>query len=113
MGIFWHWNELTAHQVGLMFDTLKSAGATLMSNTQLVNYLLSTQQNPGTTYYADAATGTVDTRPTPTSPVVDQGAALASDYKLDLLGIDQTQFGAGWEIGPMVLVPEQSGRAKH
>ncbi len=113
VGIFWHWNELTPHQVGLMIDTLKSAGATLMSNTQLVNYLLSAQQNPGTTYYADAATGTVDTRPTAASPVVDQGAPLASEYKIDLLGIDQTQFGTGWEMGPMVLVPEQSGRAKH
>ena len=64
MGIFWHWNELTPYQVALMIDTLKASGATLMSNTQLVNYLLSTQQNSGTTYYADGATGTVDARPT-------------------------------------------------
>ena len=39
-GIFWHVNELAPHQVGVMLDTLKSSGATLMSNTQLVNYLL-------------------------------------------------------------------------
>ncbi len=39
-GIFWHVNELAPHQVGVMLDTLKSAGATLMSNTQLVNYLV-------------------------------------------------------------------------
>ena len=64
MGIFWHWNELTPYQVALMIDTLKASGATMMSNTQLVNYLLSTQSNSGTTYYADAATGTVDLRPT-------------------------------------------------
>ena len=113
MGIFWHWNELTPYQVALMIDTLKAAGATLMSNTQLVNYLLSTQQNSGTTYYADGATGTVDARPTASSPVVDQGAPLGSEYKLDLMGIDQTAFGSGWEIGPMVMVPEGAGRVKH
>ena len=57
IGIFWHVNELSPHQVGMMLDTLKTSGATLMTNTQLVNYLLSTQQNSGTTYYADSAPG--------------------------------------------------------
>jgi len=112
MGIFWHVNELSAHQVGVMLDALKTAGATLMSNTQLVNYLLSKQQNTGTTYYADAASGTaMDPRPTQTSPVVDQGAAIGSEYKYDLMGIDQTQFGAGWEIGALSFVPESFGHA--
>src|SRR5579863_3482723 len=94
IGIFWHVNELSTEQVGVMLDTLKSAGATLMSNTQLVNYLLGTQQNYGTTYYADVAPGAdLDVRPTPASPVVDQGAALSSEYEFDLMGINQTQFG--------------------
>ncbi len=114
VGIFWHWNELTPYQVALMIDTLKQSGATLMSNTQLVSYLLSTQANAGTTYYADAASGAaVDVRPTEASPVVDQGAALSSEYEIDLMGIDQTAFGTGWEIGPMALVPETAGRMKH
>ena len=26
MGIFWHWNELTPHQVELMLDTLEVGG---------------------------------------------------------------------------------------
>jgi len=111
-GIFWHVNELSAHQVGVMLDTLKAAGATLMSNTQLVNYLLGTQQNAGTTYYADAAPGAVDVRPTQSSPVVDQGAALSDEYKYDLMGIDQTQFGAGWEIGAQAFVPGSAGHAR-
>jgi len=112
-GIFWHWNELTPHQVGLMIDTLKASGATLMSNTQLVNYLLSTQPNSGTTYYADSATGTADMRPTAASPVVDTGAGLGTGYKYDLMGIDQTLFGTGWEMGAFVYVPESAGQVKH
>ena len=112
IGIFWHWNELTSHQVELMIGTLKQAGATLMTNTQLVSYLLGTQQNAGTTYYADGATGAVDTRPTGSSPVMDQGAAMNSEYKYDLMGIDQTLFGTGWEMGADVVVPDRAGRVR-
>jgi hypothetical protein len=113
IGIFWHMNELSAHQVGAMLDALKSSGATLMTNTQLVNYLLGTQQNSGTTYYADAVTGpAVDVRPTAASPVVDKGAALTSEFKFDLMGVDQTLFGTGWEIGALGYVPENAGREK-
>ena len=112
-GIFWHVNELAPHQVGVMLDTLKSSGATLMSNTQLVDYLLTTQQNSGTTYYADVTTGPpVDPRPTQASPVVDQGASLAAEYEYDLMGINQNLFGSGWEIGSLVFVPENIGHAE-
>ncbi len=112
-GIFFHVNELTAAQVGLMIDTLKSSGATLMTNTQLVNYILGTQRNSGTTFYADSATGAaMDPRLTPASPVVDLGATLTNEFKYDLLGIDQTQFGSGWEIGAYVFVPEYVGHVK-
>lgn len=112
-GIFWHVNELSAHQVGVMVDALKSSGATLMTNTQLVNYLLSTQAVPGTTNYADAASGPgFDIRPTAGSPVVDSGAALTSEFKFDLMGIDQSLLGAGWEMGAIGFVPEANGRAK-
>jgi hypothetical protein len=111
-GIFWHVNELSPEQVAVMLDTLKLSGATLMTNTQLVNYVLGTQPNFGTTFYADAATGAlVDMRPTLTSPVVNAGAALPNEYKYDLMGIDQTQFGTGWEIGSLTFVPESTGRA--
>jgi len=112
-GIFWHVNELPPHQVGVMLDALKSSGATLMSNTQLVNYLLGTNQNSGTTYYADVTSGTdIDVRPVATSPDVDQGATLTNEYKYDLMGIDQTQFGSGWEIGSFAFVPEYLGHAR-
>ncbi|PYV61725.1 MAG: hypothetical protein DMG95_11530 [Acidobacteria bacterium] len=112
-GIFWHVNEMSSHQVGIMLDTLKSSGATLMTNTQLVNYLLGTQQEAGTTYYANAVTGpAVDVRPTAASPVADAGASLGAEFKFDLMGVDQTLFGSTWEMGALSLVPEAPGRVK-
>jgi len=113
IGIFWHVNELSAHQVQVMADTLKQSGATLMTNTQLVNYLLGAQQNSGTTYYADSATGPpVDVRPTPASPVVNAGSTLTSEFQFDLMGDDQTASGSAWEMGAFSLVGEAPGRAK-
>ena len=83
-----------------------------MTNTQLVNYLLGATQNPGTTFYADSTSGpAVDVRPTPASPVVDQGAPLSSEYQYDLMGINQNLFGTSWEMGAFVMVPEQMGNA--
>ena len=113
IGIFWHVNELTADQVSVMIDTLKSSGATLMTNTQLVDYLLSTTQNANTTYYADSVTGPqIDVRPASSAAqIVDQGSPLPAEYKYDLLGIDQTQFGGSWESGAFAFVPEQLGQA--
>ena len=110
-GIFWHVNELPPHQVGIMLDTLKSSGATLMTNTQLVNYLLNTQSNYGTTTYVDSASGLpADMRPTSISPEVDQGTPLDDEYKYDLMGIDQTRFGTGWEMGALSYVPDSPSR---
>jgi len=110
-GIFWHMNELSEHQVSTILDSLKASGATLMTNTQLVNYLLSTQQDAGTTYYADSVSGrAVDVRPTAASPVVTTGAVLPPEFKYDLLGADQTRFG--WNIGAYGYVPESVGTAK-
>ncbi len=112
-GIFWHVNELPPHQVGVMLDALKSSGATLMSNTQLVNYLSAADPNSGTTYFADVTSGPdIDVRPLAGSPDVDQGAALSNEYRYDLMGIDQTQFGSGWEIGSFTYVPEYLGHAR-
>ncbi len=113
IGLFWHVNELSTEQVGVMLDALKQSGATLMSNTQLANYLLGDQQNFGTTYYADVATNvSLDVRPTLASPIVDAGAALSAEYKYDLMGIDQTQFGTGWEMGSFAFVPQSMGQSR-
>jgi hypothetical protein len=110
-GIFWHMNELSEHQLSVILAALKSSGATLMTNTQLVTYLRATQQNSGTTYYADSVTGkAVDVRPTAASPVVSAGMPLPPEFKYDLMGADQTQIG--WTMGAYGYVPESTGRAK-
>ena len=84
-----------------------------MTNTQLVNYLLGTQPDFGTTYYADSAPGpAVDVRPTSVSPVVNTGAALTSEFKFDLMGADRTAFGSSWEMGSFGFIAETTGRAK-
>jgi hypothetical protein len=106
IGLFWHMNELTASQVGLMLDTLKAAGATLMTNTQLVQYLLGTQPNAGTTYFADAGTGPTDMRPA----AAEAGAGLSSEYQYDLMGVNEAQFG--WEMGAYTFVPQTVGGAR-
>ena len=63
-----------------------------------------------TTFYACDTNGpAADFRPTPNSPVVDAGADLGSEFKYDIMGIDQTQFGAGWEIGAFAEVPSLAG----
>ena len=111
-GIFWHVNELTPHQVGTVIDALKSSGATLMTNTQLVNCLLGAKQNFGTTSYVDAAAGAdADFRPTQSSPAVHAGAVLADEYRYDLMGVDRNAFGPEWEIGAFAFIPEYLGHA--
>jgi len=45
-------------------------------------------------------------------PAVNAGTSLADEYKFDLLGIDQTLFGSGWEMGTFAAVPEFVGRGE-
>ncbi len=114
IGYFWHVNELRPDEVANFMDALVQGGATLESNTQMVNVLLSCQPNdvepsgyvPGS-YYVCASSGTeADFRTTVNSPVKDVGANLGAEYQYDLLGINQNLYGAGWEIGAYSYVPE-------
>lgn len=114
IGYFWHVNELRPDEVANFMDALVQGGATLESNTQMVNVLLSCQPNDvvpsgyvAGTYYVCASSGTeADFRPTVNSPVKDAGANLGAEYQYDLLGINQNLYGAGWEIGAYSYVPE-------
>src|SRR5580658_4860004 len=114
IGYFWHVNELRPDQVENFMDALVQAGATLESNTQMVNLLLSCQPNdlvpPGYvagSYYVCPTSGTeADFRPTVNSPVRDAGLNLGTAYQYDLLGINQNSYGTGWEIGAYTYVPE-------
>jgi hypothetical protein len=114
IGYFWHVNELRPDEVANFMDALVQAGATLESNTQMVNYLLSCEPNdvvplgyvPGSYYVCASSGAEADFRPTVNSPVKDMGANLGAEYQYDLLGINQNSFGAGWEIGAYSYVPE-------
>jgi len=114
IGYFWHVNELRPDEVANFMDALVQGGATLESNTQMVNVLLSCQPNDvvpsgyvSGSYYVCASSGTeADFRPTVNSPVKDAGANMGAEYQYDLLGINQNLYGARWEIGAYTYVPE-------
>ncbi len=113
-GIFWHLNELTQDdpvggtEITNLIQDFKSDGATVLTNTALVNWLLSGTQTAGTDgndYYKFPATSmTLDFRPTKNSPVVDAGENLGTAYELDINGVNQNSYGSGWEIGAHVYV---------
>ena len=114
IGYFWHVNELRPDEVENFMDALVQGGATLESNTQMVNLLLSCRQNdvvpsgyvPGSYYVCAGSGAEADFRPTVNSPVRDVGANLGAEYQYDLLGINQNSYGSGWEIGAYAYVPE-------
>src|SRR5579863_3142474 len=107
-GIFWHLNELSATEVTNLIADLQSGGATVRTNTGLVNWLLSGTQEVGTDgnyYYKFPATSmTLDFRPTVDSPVVDAGENLGTAYQIDINGLNQNSYGSGWEIGAHAFV---------
>jgi hypothetical protein len=113
-GIFWHWNastgsgELSATEITNLIQDLKSAGATIQTNTGLVNWLLTGAQEMGTDgnfYYKFPAAsvfapgGGLDFRPAAGSPVVGAGQNLGAAYAVDINGVNQNSYGSGWEIG--------------
>jgi hypothetical protein len=113
-GIFWHLNELTntdpvgGTEITNLIQDFKNAGATVRTNTGLVNWLLSGTQETGTdgnAYYKSAGSGAaVDFRPTASSPVVDAGQNLGAAYQTDINGVNQNNYGVGWEIGAHAFI---------
>ena len=111
-GIFWHLNELTnddpvgGTEITNLIQGFTASGATIRTNTGLVNWLLSGTQEAGTDgnyYYTFPATSmTLDFRPTESSPVVNAGENLGAAYELDINGVNQNSYGSGWEIGAHV-----------
>ena len=114
IGYFWHVNELRPDEAANFMDALVQGGATLESNTQMVNLLLACQPNDvvptgyvsGSYYVCPSNGAEADFRPTVNSPVRDVGANLGAEFQYDLLGINQNLYGAGWEIGAYSYVPE-------
>jgi len=114
IGYFWHVNELRPDEVANFMDALVQGGATLESNTQMVNFLAGCAANdvvpPGYvagSFYVCPSNGVeADFRPTANSPVRDAGVNLGTEFQFDLMGINQNSFGTGWEIGAYTYVPE-------
>jgi len=106
-GIFWHLNELSSTEITNLIQDLKTSGATIQSNTGLVNWLQGGTQQAGIDgnfYYVQPATSTaLDFRPSKNSPVVDAGQNLGTAYALDINGVNQNSYGSGWEIGAHVF----------
>gem|GEM_PF-742469 len=125
-GIFWHNQELVQNdpvggtEITNLIQDFKNAGATVLKNTDLVNWITSGTQAAGVLpvdgnyYYKSAAanaygaTGGIDFRPTASSPVVDTGANLGVAYEIDLNGINQNSYGSGWEIGAHTYIPQST-----
>jgi hypothetical protein len=114
IGYFWHVNELRPDEAANFMDALVQGGATLESNTEMVNLLLSCAANDvvpsgyvSGSYHVCGGSGLrADFRPTVNSPVRDAGVNLGTEYQYDLMGINQNLYGAGWEIGAYTYVPE-------
>ncbi len=114
IGYFWHVNELRPDEVANFMDAVVQGGATLESNTQMVEFLLGCTANDAVpsgyvagSYYVCPSTGLeADFRPTANSPVRDKGAILPAEYQYDLMGINQNSFGSSWEMGAYAYVPE-------
>jgi hypothetical protein len=114
IGYFWHVNELRPDEVENFMDALVQAGATLESNTQMVNLLLTCAANDeiptgyvaGSFYVCPASGVEADFRPTMNSPVRDAGVNLGTEYQYDLMGVNQNSYGTGWEIGAYAYLPE-------
>jgi len=113
IGYFWHVNELRPDEVENFMDALVQGSAALESNTQMVNFLLTCQQNDlapsgyvAGSYRVCSVSGMrADFRPTVNSPVRDAGVNLGAEYEYDLMGINQNSYGTGWEIGAYAFVP--------
>lgn len=121
--IFWHNQELTQNdlvggtEITNLIQDFKNAGATVMTNTALVNWLATgtlatgTGVTDGDYYYKSPAAsaytqnGSLDFRPTANSPVVDAGENLGAAYAIDINGVNQNSYGSGWEIGAHVYIP--------
>ncbi|MBA3912291.1 MAG: hypothetical protein H0X25_00185 [Acidobacteriales bacterium] len=104
-GLFWHLNELTTDEVGVLLDALQASGASIMTNTQLMNWIAGQKRVSTSTLYEADASGSVDFSPTAASPVVDAGTDLGSSFVIDELGRNQSWLGTAWDMGAEAYAP--------
>ena len=103
-GLFWH-TELSSTEVGYVLDALLNNDAEMMTNTQLIDAIHGMAKVGSTTYYVSPDSGVhADFQPTRSSPIVDAGTDAGDAFRYDIDGIDQTWFGANWDIGAYAVI---------
>jgi hypothetical protein len=120
IGFFQHINELNPDLVQNEFDGAMQAGATVISETKLMNLLRSCNENDqmppvgtgytgsytGNTFYACPGTGyALDFRPTANSPTNGAGVTEASPFNYDLMG----NLRSTWDMGAYSYIPMSTG----
>lgn len=125
--IYWSAGYITSAQLAAVVSDLDAAGATLMTNAGLVNFLvaktaLTSTIGSGLSDYAYAPDGAGPPQlgPTYRSPTLGLGANLntvygGTTYEYDLNGVPQPQTWVGktgWDIGAQALVPIALGGLK-
>lgn len=111
-GLFIHINDLTAAEVAMLLDAAAAHGGTVLTNTQLADWLHSAQNVSGTTNYVTPATGAaLNLRSTSSAPVVGKGSNQGLVYGKDLLGVARPTSEA-WDIGAyQILWTRHGGRS--
>jgi hypothetical protein len=111
-GLFVHQNDLTAGEVGMVLDAIATQGGSVLTNSQLADWLHSAQNVTGTTNHVAPATGALNLRPTATAPVVKGGSNQGVMYGKDLLGASRpVPVSAAWDIGAYEILWTKHGGA--
>ncbi len=114
IGYFWHVNELRPDEVENFMDALVQGGATLESNTRMVNFLLSCPANDATppgyvagSYYVCAGEWGGGGFPAH-GEFTGEGCGSESGDGVSIrsVGNQQKPYPAGWEIGAYAYVAE-------
>jgi hypothetical protein len=101
--------ELTATEVGYILDAVLASGGVLLTNTQLIDWIATTQNVSGGTYYVSSAPGSVNLRATGLAPVLAAGTNQGSPYGIDLAGAARPTTGA-WDLGAYQFPWTKHGR---
>ena len=103
--------ELTTTEVGWVLDGLIAAGATVITNSGLVDYLAGESPVAGTTFYTAAgSSAAVDLRETPRSATVLAGSNQGAAYRVDMAGASRPLTGA-WDVGGYQTLWSKHGAA--
>jgi hypothetical protein len=97
-GLFGHKDTVTPAEIDAVLDGLTQHGASVMTNTQLFDFLAGTSAIAGTTYRVNGAEGReANLRAVAGSVTAGAGVNLGAGYQVDLDGRDRSVLG--WDVG--------------